>query len=107
MLGPFAPGTYSQPTSRRADPCPLVPGQRYRVIAPFTDFDGAVHSIGEQWYFIGSNFLPYDDGQSIFVADSERFEWHIRLCWTPDQQAHICEHLLAYVEPVVGDVQAE
>ncbi len=45
----------------------LLPGQTYRVIAPFKDYDGIVHPIGESWRFVKKSFLPYEDGLSLFV----------------------------------------
>ena len=44
------------------------PGKRYRVIKAFKDFDRQDHPIGEEWTYIGTAFLPYDDGRSIFVS---------------------------------------
>jgi hypothetical protein len=72
-------------------------------VKPFRDVDGAVHSVGEEWRFIGSNFLPHDDGLSVFVLDDDGSEWHIRLCWRPHDQLQICENFGEYVQLVIGD----
>jgi hypothetical protein len=45
----------------------LAVGVRYAVVREFTDFDGGSHPAGETWWFRGHNFLPYDDGLSLFV----------------------------------------
>jgi hypothetical protein len=36
-----------------------VSGQRYRVIRPFVDYDRDVHPMGEEWIFLGCQFVPY------------------------------------------------
>ena len=68
----------------------------YMVVQAFQDFDGNEHPVGETWSFIGSSFLPYDDGLSLFVAiDGERR--HIRMQWREDQQGAIVDNLADYV----------
>jgi hypothetical protein len=79
---------------------PLIPGQRYRVIKQFADFDKALHAPGEEWIFLGSNFVPYDDGMSFFVSPDGIREIHIRLQWRPDQQADILDNTATYLAPV-------
>ena len=72
MIGPFAKGHW---TTRGGDRTfrQLVAGERYAVVRPFTDFDGDVHPVAEEWTFLGAAFLPYDDGQSLFVSlDGDR-----------------------------------
>jgi hypothetical protein len=77
----------------------LAAGQRYRVIREFVDFDGDLHPAGEGWTFLGQNFLPFDDGLSLFVSlDGER-EWHIRLQWRPEAQAAVIDSLHDHVGP--------
>ena len=66
----------------------------------FIDFDGDVHPVGESWWFLGQNFLPYHDGLSLFVSlDGER-EWHIRMQWLREAQADIIDHLQGYLREV-------
>ena len=102
MQGPFPVGTCSRiETSTDWERC-LVRGHLYRVVKPFRDFDNSLHVGGEEWYFIGSNFLPYDDGLSVFVATDDGSEWHICLCWRPEDQSEICERFTEYVEVVEG-----
>jgi Domain of unknown function (DUF3601). len=58
----------------------LIPGQRYRVVKPFTDYDRQVHPVGETWVFEKTNFLPYDDGLTLHVVqDGEQVVY--RLQW--------------------------
>ena len=72
-------------------------GKRYRVVKEFKDFDGQVHAVGETWTYVGTAFLPYDDGRSIFVSlDGER-EWHIRMQDREEEQRGILDDLKSYV----------
>jgi len=78
----------------------MAPGKRYRVVKAFKDFDGGIHPIGEEWTYIGTAFLPYDDGRSIFVSvDGER-EWHIRMQDREEEQRGILDALHEYVAAI-------
>ncbi len=78
----------------------MVPGKRYRVVKAFTDFDRQVHPVGEEWTYVGTAFLPYDDGRSIFVSlDGER-EWHIRMQDRAEEQGPVLDRLHEYVVAV-------
>ena len=77
----------------------LVPNQLYRVIVPFTDYDGRVHSVGEEWRFIEKNFVPYDDGLSLFVEQNGQ-RVQIRMQWRDEAQGQIIDHFSDYVEQV-------
>jgi hypothetical protein len=82
---------------------PLIPGQRYRVIKQFIDNDKGVHEIGEEWIFLGSNFVPYDDGMSFFVSRDGIHELQIGLQWRREEQADILDNTAQYLaqpEPV-------
>lgn len=69
----------------------------YMVVQPFRDFDGNEHPVGETWSFIGSSFLPYDDGLWLFVVvDGQRRQ--IRMQWREEQQGAIVDNLPDYVE---------
>jgi hypothetical protein len=75
----------------------LIPDARYAVLRDFNDYDGKVHVAGETWTFLGHNFLPHDDGLSLFVSlDGDR-EWHIRLQWRDDQQGPLIDRLEDYI----------
>jgi hypothetical protein len=43
----------------------LEAGRRYRVTRGFKDYTGCVHPVGETWSFVGSSFVPYDDGLTL------------------------------------------
>jgi hypothetical protein len=75
----------------------LRPGIRYHVVKPFFDYDCVGHSVGESWVFDGSNFLPYDDGLSLFVTRPDGRSQHIRLQWRPEAQAAVIDALERYV----------
>jgi len=82
---------------------PLRPGRRYEVVQPFDDYDRVRHEIGEVWTFLGHNFLPHDDGLSLFVSLDGEQEWHIRMQWRPEEQGEVIGNLGAYVRPVAGE----
>lgn len=73
---------------------------RYRVIKAFTDFDRHVHLEGEEWSFLGSAFVPYDDGMSFFVSFDDQQEWQVRLQWRPEEQGDVLDHLADYIGAV-------
>jgi len=78
----------------------LKRGQWYRVVKEFSDFDGDVHRAGETWVFLGHNFLPYEDGLSLFVSLDGHQEWHIRMRWTSEEQGPIIDAISEYLTPV-------
>jgi hypothetical protein len=94
MFGPKPKGTWDFACNSRVF---LEKGVRYKIVKAFTDFDGDVHEVGETWTFLGSGFLPYDDGLSMFVSLDGEHEWQIRLQDRPDRQAHIIENLHVYI----------
>lgn len=75
----------------------LIPGQRYRVVKAFTDFDSQEHPVGEEWTYLGTAFLPYDDGRSIFVSLDGEKEWHIRMQDRAEEQGPILDNLREYI----------
>lgn len=77
-------------------------GVRYRVKKEFIDFDRQVHPVGETWWYVGTAFLPYDDGRSIFVSLDNDREWHIRMQDRPEEQGPILDKLWDYVETYPG-----
>jgi Domain of unknown function (DUF3601) len=99
MTGPKRRGFWMAdlPASVHADIGGLRPGQRYTVIQAFRDYDGDDHPVGETWIFLGHNFLPYDDGLSLFVSKSGDDEWHIRMQWRPEEQGPIIDAFDRYV----------
>jgi hypothetical protein len=98
MYGPAKPGTWTSHGLIAHQF--LTPSHRYRVTRQFVDYDEAVHPVGEEWIFLGSSFLPYEDGMSFFVSLDGVQEWHTRLQWRPEEQAEILDHLSDYLELV-------
>lgn len=78
----------------------LRPGARYRVLVPFTDYDGHRHESGESWVFLTSSFLPHEDGLSLFVSLDGENEWQIRLQWRSEQQAPILDALGTFLAEI-------
>jgi hypothetical protein len=77
----------------------LIPQRIYLVIKEFEDFDGALHRIGETWTFVEKNFLPYDDGLSLFVEkDGQRVQF--RFQWREESQAGVIDNFSDYVEEI-------
>ena len=76
----------------------LWPGVTYVVVQVFRDFDGREHPVGEVWTFIGSSFLPYDDGLSLF-AIVDGVHRQIRMQWRNEEQGPIIDKLADYLQP--------
>ncbi|QIF02280.1 DUF3601 domain-containing protein [Roseimicrobium sp. ORNL1] len=77
----------------------LVPGKTYRVVKEFLDYDGLLHSPGETWTFVAKNFLPYDDGLTIYTEHHGR-NGIFRLQWRPEAQASIIDFFSEFVVEV-------
>jgi hypothetical protein len=75
----------------------LLPGRRYRVSQAFFDYEGEEHPVGEEWTYLGHNFLPYEDGLSLFVSLDGEQAWHIRMQWTEEAQGAILDDLENYI----------
>jgi tetratricopeptide (TPR) repeat protein len=54
----------------------LIPGQMYRVIQPFTDYDGVRHPISreEYWYFIGFYDSPGNEIITLYLEEANSIE---------------------------------
>jgi hypothetical protein len=106
MKGPY----HNQGTAKSAFPDPwpweygrVVRGRWYRVTKPFVDADGDTHAVGEEWQFIKSSFLPYDEFYILFVRlRDDPGEWRIKLRWRDDtpSESEILEHFADYVKPL-------
>lgn len=80
------------------NPLNLQPGTRYKISTPFKDYDGNVHDIGQEWTFVETNFLPYEDGLTVHVKlDDHPTIVLFRLQWRKEEQADIIENFLDYV----------
>jgi hypothetical protein len=77
----------------------LVPGQEYRVITEFKDYDGIIHPVGERWGFVEKNFLPYEDGLTLIVKRNGQTV-SIRLQWRTETQGQIIDHFSDFVEAI-------
>lgn len=77
----------------------LVPGQTYRVIKAFKDYDGIVHTAGERWRFVAKNFLPYEDGLTLLVEMNGQ-NVSLRLQWRDEAQGQIIDNFSDHVEAV-------
>jgi len=75
----------------------LTPGKQYCVVVEFIDYDGIAHQVGESWRFVARNFLPYDDGLTLYVERDGR-EVSLRLQWRPETQASIIDNFSDFVE---------
>lgn len=98
MFGPCPSGHWTSHLAPR-DFGHLRVGARYRVVAPFDDFDQMPHEAGESWTYLGYAYLPYDDGLSLFVSLDGAQEWHIRMQRRPEEQGEIVDRLDRYVQP--------
>jgi hypothetical protein len=77
----------------------LTPGQTYRVIAPFMDYDGVIHPVGECWRFVNKAFLPCEDGLSLFIEKNGQ-NIMIRLQWRPETQGQIIDNFSDFVDEI-------
>lgn len=101
-FGPMPMGTLSGHTASNSGMVHdfLQAGKLYAVIKEFADYDHHMHVVSEQWWFLGYSFLPYDDGMSFFVSFDGAEEWHIRLQWRAEEQAHVLDNLSEYVRAI-------
>ena len=84
-----------------SNPLHLTPQKKYKVIKSFKDYDGTVHPIGETWTFVGTNFVPYEDGLSVnIILENSTRETSYRLQWRAEEQGEIIEHFGEYVEMI-------
>jgi hypothetical protein len=79
---------------------PLKVGGRYRVIRPFSDFDGRVHEVGEAWTYLDHNFLPYHDGHTLHVELPDGQKATYRFSDGPEEQSEVTGNLAKYIGAV-------
>lgn len=77
----------SRPYSRRS----------YKVIKEFQDYDGILHPVGEHWRFVQKDFLPYEDGLTVFVERDGQNK-SIRLQWRDETRGRIIDDFSGYAE---------
>ncbi|HAT2607819.1 TPA: DUF3601 domain-containing protein [Kluyvera intermedia] len=74
----------------------LVAGKYYKVTKTFVDYDRFTRCKGDVWKFVGSSYLAYEDGLSLFFSIKGKVV-QIRLQAIPEEQGHITEHLEQYL----------
>jgi hypothetical protein len=74
----------------------LEPGKTYRVVVAFEDYDTLLHSVRESWRFVSKNFLPYDDGLTLYV-ERDGCTVPFRLQWRSEKKAHIISNFSDFV----------
>ena len=77
----------------------LILGKTYHVTTAFEDYDGIIHSVGESWRFSGKDFLPYDDGLTLYIEKGEK-TMPFRLQWRPEAQGQLINDFSDFVEEV-------
>jgi hypothetical protein len=87
------------PLKRKFTAAELTPGKTYRVIVAFKDYDAITHSIGETWRFVEKNFLPYEDGLSLFVERNGQ-NISFRLQWREETQGQLIDNFSDFVEEI-------
>ncbi|HGS4754464.1 TPA: DUF3601 domain-containing protein [Vibrio cholerae] len=73
----------------------LKAGQCYKVVRSFKDYRNINYERGDVMRFLGSNFVPYESGLSLFF-DKNGSERQIMLCVRPEFQMEIAHHLDSY-----------
>lgn len=76
----------------------LKAGRKYMIVKSFRDYDNYTYEEGNVIEFIGSNFVPYDDGLSLFCVYKDR-EKLIRLQVRPEAQLETARNLQQYLAP--------
>jgi len=84
-------------TPRKFAGSELIAGKTYRVIQEFVDYDGHAHAVGETWRFVSHDFLPYEDGLTLYVEREGR-NHTFRLQWRNETQGPIVSAFSDYVE---------
>jgi len=86
-------------SKRKFSAVELIQGKTYHVTADFVDYDGLPHRAGEIWRFIGHNFLPYDDGLTIYIERGGQNSV-FRMQWRNEAQGEVVSNFSDYVEEV-------
>ena len=77
----------------------LAPGETYRVTVAFKDYDGVMHPVGEYWHFVKKNFLPYEDGLTLFI-ERDGQENSFRLQWRAESQGQVIDNFSDFVAEI-------
>jgi len=73
----------------------LIHDKRYTIVKAFTDYDGKPYRPGRIYTFLGSDFLPYEDGLTLRFKQAGQ-AIAIRLQWQKEAQMEIIESLEDY-----------
>jgi hypothetical protein len=74
----------------------LKAGQKYTIVKTFRDYNNYPYEKSKIIEFIGSNFVPYEDGLSLFCIYNGS-EHQIRLQLRPESQEEIVNNLEQYM----------
>ena len=77
----------------------LVASGSYTVVKPFTDYDGVRHLSGERWTFIRHDYLPYEDGLTLYLRALDGRETQMRMQNRPEAQGAILGNFERYLAP--------
>ena len=69
-----------------------------KVIKEFKDYYGFTHQEGEKFYFACAYFLPYEDGDTLYISKDKINIKAIYLQDRPETQREICYNLKKYFE---------
>jgi hypothetical protein len=59
----------------------LIPDCDYLIVKGFQSFDGEIFEVGTQLKFLGSDFLPHEDGLTLnFLRNSEPVKVCLQWC---------------------------
>ncbi|MGC4036184.1 MAG: DUF3601 domain-containing protein [Chitinophagaceae bacterium] len=75
----------------------LIQGQQYCVVKSFIDYDKIVHPVGETGIYLGTTFLPYEDGLTIFF-EQNNITTSYRMQWRKEEQADIIDNFASFVK---------
>jgi hypothetical protein len=73
----------------------LIPGKQYKVARIFLDYDGKPYEVGDTYTFLGTSFLPYDDGLTLYFSQALD-KVTVRLQWREVAQKDIIDNLKDY-----------
>ncbi|MBX7249056.1 MAG: DUF3601 domain-containing protein [Caulobacteraceae bacterium] len=92
----LAPSPPPGPVGPRAFHQTMTPGREYMIVRSFTDVDGRLRSAGERWVFKGYDFLPYEDGLTLFTEPGPG----VRLQWRSEAQGEVIDNLADYIRAI-------
>jgi len=73
----------------------LIPGKQHTTARAFLDYDGKEYQPGKMNKYHGNDFLPYDDGLTLYFLQNGE-DLTIRLQWREEEQETIIDNLEDY-----------